>query len=77
MIQSSLLNHYNVIDCDNGYCFRADSGNTCYITFIKYPTISDFLSVEIGGGVLILIFIIDWRLLSGCRVWFGRRVGGF
>ena len=50
MIQSSLLNHYNVIDCDNGYCFRTDSGNTYYITFIKYPTISDFLPVELGGG---------------------------
>lgn len=47
MIQSSLLNHYNVIDCDNGYCFRTDSGNTYYITFIKYPTISDFLSVDV------------------------------
>lgn len=47
MIQFTLQNHYNVVDCENGYCFKTDFGNTYFITFIKYPTISEFLSVDV------------------------------
>ncbi len=47
MIRFSLPNHYDVVDCENGYCFETDSGNTYFITFLKYPTISEFLSVDV------------------------------
>lgn len=47
MVQFSLPSHYDVYEEENGYCFNTDSGNTYYVTFIKYPTISEYLSVDI------------------------------
>lgn len=47
MNQFSLPSHYDVFDCENGYCFKTDYGNTYFITFIKYPTISEYLSVDV------------------------------
>ena len=47
MVQFSLPSHYDVHEEENGYCFNTDSGNTYYVTFIKYPTISEYLSVDI------------------------------
>lgn len=47
MVQFSLPNHYDVYEEENGYCFNTDSGNTYYVTFIKYPPISEYLSVDI------------------------------
>lgn len=43
----SLSNRYEVYEEDNGYCFKTDSGNTYYVTFIKYPTISEYLSMNV------------------------------
>lgn len=47
MVQFSLPSHYDVYEEENGYCFNTDSGNTYYVTFIKYPPISEYLSVDI------------------------------
>ena len=47
MIRFGLPNHYDIFDCEYGYSFKTDSGNTYFITFIKYPTISEFLSVDV------------------------------
>lgn len=47
MVQFSLSSHYEVHEEDNGYCFYTDSGNTYYVTFIKYPTISEYLSIDV------------------------------
>ena len=47
MIRFGLPSHYDIFDCEYGYSFKTDSGNTYFITFIKYPTISEFLSVDV------------------------------
>lgn len=45
--QFSFPNHYNICEEENGYSFKTDSGNIYYVTFIKYPVISEYLSVDV------------------------------
>ena len=42
-----LQNHYDVEEIDLGYQFVTQMGVTYFLTFISYPTVSDFLSTKI------------------------------
>ncbi len=41
------LSRYRIRDTDRGYCFDTESGNTYFVTFIKYPTLTEFLPTEV------------------------------
>jgi len=45
--QSTLQNRYEIESFDLGYQFVTETGIIYFITFIEYPTISDFLSTKI------------------------------
>ena len=47
MTQSTLQNRYEIESFDLGYQFVTETGIIYFITFIEYPTISDFLSTKI------------------------------
>lgn len=47
MIPYNSLSRYKIRDTDRGYCFDTESGNTYFVTFIKYPTLTDFLPTEV------------------------------
>ena len=42
-----LQNHYDVEEIDLGYQFVTQIRVTYFLTFISYPTVSDFLSTKI------------------------------
>ena len=45
--QFSSLSRYEISEEEHGYCFKTDSGNSYFVTFIKYPVISEYLSVDV------------------------------
>lgn len=47
MIPYNFPNRFEVRETDEGYTFETESGNTYFITFLKYPTITDFLHTEV------------------------------
>lgn len=55
-----LQNHYDVEEIDLGYQFVTQMGVTYFLTFISYPTVSDFLSTKI------YMFNIDRACSADC-----------
>ena len=47
MEQSYLQNHYDIVENDYGYQFSTTTGVNYFLTFLSYPTVSDFLSTKI------------------------------
>ena len=47
MEQSYLQNHYEIFENEYGYQFTTVAGVDYYLTFLTYPTVSDFLSTRI------------------------------
>lgn len=47
MIPYNFPNRFEIRETDEGYSFETESGNTYYVTFLKYPTITEFLHVEV------------------------------
>lgn len=47
MSLSYLQNHYDLVEIDNGYQFTTSEGVAYFLTFIYYPVLSDFLSINL------------------------------
>lgn len=47
MEQSYLQNHYDIVENEYGYQFSTTTGVNYFLTFLSYPTVSDFLSTKI------------------------------
>ena len=58
-----LQNHYDVEEIDLGYQFVTQMGVTYFLTFISYPTVSDFLSTKIYMFNIFFFFSIIFKSL--------------
>lgn len=47
MEQSYFQNHYDVIENEYGYQFSTITGVVYFLTFLSYPTVSEFLSTNV------------------------------
>ena len=44
---SSLQNHYDLIEVDNGYQFTTSDNVDYFLTFISYPVLAEYLSTKV------------------------------
>ena len=47
MEQSYLQNPYDIVENEYGYQFSTTTGVNYFLSFLSYPTVSDFLSTKI------------------------------